>query len=271
VNILFWNINRKNPVNCLQELLAENSVDFLVLAEYPYNIEDLCQHVNTTLRTQYKAIPNISGSSIQGLINYKYDVKLLTEDSHHRLIIISTTDYELIAAMVHARSKQQTTPATQRIGLSIIYNDIANHENELNCKNTIAIGDFNVSPFEDIYVSASGMHAIPFPDAVQKENRVILGQSYQKFFNPTRRLLGKNNAPYSTYYYNNSGEDCNYYWYMFDQVIIRPTLMNAFDEESLKIITGTSNYSLLTKNNTPDKTLYSDHLPLFCRLKEDLI
>jgi len=38
MNILFWNTNRKNPENivaCLCELLSENSVDLLVLAEYP--------------------------------------------------------------------------------------------------------------------------------------------------------------------------------------------------------------------------------------------
>jgi len=271
VNILFWNINGKNPVGCLQELLVENGVDLLVLAEYPCDIKLLCQHVNMTSCLQYKAIPNIGIGAVQCLINCEYDVDLLTEDDHYKTITVSTGNYELLVAMVHARSKLRADSVTQMIGLSKLYNDISTHEDVLNCKKSIAIGDFNVSPYEEAFVSASGIHAIPYPDAVKKESRMIFGQVYQKFYNPTWRLLGKRDAPYTTYYYDRSGQACNIYWHMFDQVIIRPTLIKAFDEESPKITAHTTNHRLLRKNNTPDKINYSDHLPLFCSFKEDLI
>ena len=272
MNILFWNINGKSPEDCLQELLTENNVDLLILAEYPYNIDNLCTQVNAVSCVPYKAIPCISGRTrIQGIINIKYDVELLTEVNHYRLVKITATGYELIVAMIHARSKRHSNSDTQKLGLTYFYNDIVAHEDAQNINNTIAIGDFNVSPFENACINASGMHAIPFPDAVENDNREVMGKMYRKFYNPTWKLFGNRSAPYTTYYYDNSGEDCNFYWYAFDQVIIRPALMEAFDEESLRIITGTKNHNLLKVSKTPDKMNYSDHLPLFCSLKEGLI
>jgi len=111
------------------------------------------------------------------------NVELLPEFnpySHYLLVQVWTADYEMIVAMIHARSKLRSDSNTQRIGLSHFYRDIAIQENELNCKNTIAIGDFNASPFENACICASGMHAIPFPDAVKNTKRRIDGREYQK-------------------------------------------------------------------------------------------
>ena len=140
-----------------------------------------------------------------------------------------------------------------------------------NCKNTIAIGDYNANPFEESCISAAFMHSTPFyEEIVDKHTRTIQGKVYQKFYNPTWKFFGNKKAPYATYYYDNSGQMENYCWNAFDQVLIRPTLMRAFDEENLKIITETQTHSLID-GGKPNKTAYSDHLPLFCVLKEELI
>lgn len=54
---------------------------------------------------------------------------------------------------------------------------------------------------------------------------------------------------------------------MFDQVIIRPKLISAFEEDSLCIITETTNHNLLKKDK-PNADNYSDHLPIFFNFNE---
>jgi len=280
MNILFWNAgmsktrakNFENVTNCIHELLLENSVDLLILAEYPYDIQNLCQTSNTISHMQYKPIPNNEGCKrIRGIINYKYNIDIVREQSNYQIAKIKTSLYDMIVAMFHGRSKTRSSGETQAMGISHFYNDIVIEEQKFTSAYTIAIGDFNVNPFETACIGASGIHAIPFRDAVEcKSTRQIFGREYQKFYNPTWKLFGNTEAPYTTYYRDNSGEDVNFYWYALDQVLIRPSLIKAFDEKSLKVISQTRNHCLM-KNGKPDKLNYSDHLPLLCALKEDLM
>jgi hypothetical protein len=147
--------------------------------------------------------------------------------------------------------------------------DIRNNEDKYHTYNTIIIGDFNSNPFEPACISGSALHAIPFAKETVKNTRVIQGTEYRKFYNPCWKFYGKRDVPYTTYYYDNNDMN-NYYWNVFDQVIIRPQLINAFKDESLTIISGIKNHELL-KSNKPDKNNYSDHLPLFCSIEEGKI
>ena len=156
--------------------------------------------------------------------------------------------------------------------LGEFHQDLRRCEANHGCENTIVIGDFNVNPFEKACISARNMHAIPYKEEVfDRNNRVVNERPRSIFYNPTWKFIGRTAPPYTTYYSNQSGKAINYYWYSFDQVIIRPQLIRAFDEEKLAIITATGNHSLTKKGNKPDETKYSDHLPLFCVLKEELI
>jgi len=50
---------------------------------------------------------------------------------------------------------------------------------------------------------------------------------------------------------------------MFDQVLIRPSLLDRFSNDSLEIVEEFGDYSLLSSDNgVPDKTRASDHLPI---------
>ncbi|AUD07460.1 hypothetical protein CWM47_24360 [Spirosoma pollinicola] len=58
-----------------------------------------------------------------------------------------------------------------------------------------------------------------------------------------------------------------YEWNLFDQVLIRPSLVTNFVKNSLEIIKTDGVSSLVTKRNLPNQKTYSDHLPLFFTLK----
>ena len=72
--------------------------------------------------------------------------------------------------------------------------------------------------------------------------------------------MGNNkNVCKGTYYYATSTK--SYYWYTYDQVILRPELINRFNIDKLNIITEINNKSLINKG-IPNKKEISDHLPI---------
>jgi len=57
-------------------------------------------------------------------------------------------------------------------------------------------------------------------------------------------------------------------WYMFDQVLIRPDLLDYFDIQDLRILTSDGDTNFLSRNGIPRKEI-SDHLPLIFKLNLD--
>jgi len=168
--------------------------------------------------------------------------------------------------MIHNSSGLYASPETRMNNLMLLYHDIHAEEKKYDTYNTLIIGDFNIDPFDRSFIAANTVHAIPFLEEAKRKSRTVNSIEYRMFYNPTWKFLSKRDIPYTTYYYN-TGDIVNYYWHMYDQIIIRPQLIDAFVDESLMIIEGTINHKLIN-SNTPDKSVYSDHLPLFCELKE---
>lgn len=274
MNVLFWNTfrtrNKGNIDNCIMDLVSEKGCDIIILAEYLEPIVNLCNMVNTDSELEYKPIPNYSGcDKIKGIINAKYAIESIQEQARYQIVKIETMAYKLLIGMIHNVSAFHNSKETQAVILEQFSCDINEAEKSQSIKNTMVIGDLNVNPFEPACIAANTLHAIPFAEEVEKTTRIVVGKEYQKFYNPTWKLLGRKEIPYATYYYSNS-DAVNYYWHMFDQVIIRPRLIPAFFEESLSIIIETENHKLL-KGGKPDMESYSDHLPLFYEMKEERI
>jgi hypothetical protein len=102
-------------------------------------------------------------------------------------------------------------------------------------------------------------------------NKTVLSKSRQVYFeekayfyNPTWYLHGNPKLNIMGSYYLHSNEPTNYFWNLFDQVIMRPSLIEYFNLDELSLITkiNTSERSLLNQNGRPNKVNYSDHLPL---------
>jgi len=238
----------------------------VVLAEYNKNIMSLRQQGNN----HFVPIYNTSGY-IKAMINSKYGVvDTLRDQSLYMIVKIKSLTYTLIVGMIHNNSKLFYDDADLEMRLKEFHDDLCQCEREHNCSNSILIGDFNVNPFENACIGANNLHAIPFKEEARRTSRRTNSKDRLMFYNPTWKLFGNAEPPYTTYYYNRSGKNVNYYWYALDQVIIRPRLIDAFDEDKLVIIKSTKNHTLI-KNGKPDKINYSDHLPLLCSLREEII
>lgn len=251
-------------------MITEHKCDIVALAEYNEPIDNLCDSINKDSSVKFKHLSLTKGcKKITGIINAKYTVEIVQEHARYQIAKIETTWYTLLFAAIHNVSNLHGEKERQEALLKEFHADILSAEDRCKTKNTVVIGDLNINPFEPMCVRADILHAIPYPEEVEKPTRIITDKEYHKFYNPTWKLLGKNEIPYATYYYKKGGI-VNYYWYMYDQVIIRPCLLNSFDCDSLDIIIKTENHSLL-KNYRPDANNYSDHLPIFCKLREEKI
>jgi hypothetical protein len=123
------------------------------------------------------------------------------------------------------------------------------------------VGDFNLDPFDQALVSTNGFHAVLSRAVAARQQRKVSGKSYDFFYNPMWGRMGDgSHGPPGSHYYS-STEHVAYFWHSFDQVLLRPSLLHEFDDQSLMVLTHIGKESLL-KHGIPDKVKYSDHLPL---------
>lgn len=156
----------------------------------------------------------------------------------------------------------------RQIVIQSILESIHIHEAKIGTNKTIIFGDMNEDPYEKGCLSALCFHGLPNSVDVKKESRIIEGQSFRMFYNPTWNLFGDFTSPAGTYYYSGSNPTESF-WHIFDQVLISPCLIERFVNDSLKIITNAGSISLLNRNGHPN-TQYSDHLPIIFEIEEDI-
>ncbi len=88
----------------------------------------------------------------------------------------------------------------------------------------------------------------------------MAGRPYRFFSNPMWGCFGdRTPGPPGTYYYPRGS-----YGHLFDQVLLRPALMDALTE--LRILEDDGVESLLTDRKRPRASQASDHLPILFRL-----
>lgn len=267
MNYLFWNTyNNKNINPILKEIIKEYKCDVVALAEYKADDEELLKDLQKDGINLYK-VKQIACKRIHLFTKYipekinhlpdstRYTIKEIPHDTLRSTII----------AFIHLPSKLHSDNDTHKIQLAELKRDIEDVEKKLKQNNTVIVGDFNVNPFEEAVVSASGLHSINSKRDAKRYSRKIYERDYSMFYNPMWQLLGDKKLPAGSYYYNSSSY-INYFWNIFDQVVIRPNLIENFNEEKLVIIDKVRDYNLLDKNNKPDKNI-SDHLPIFFEIK----
>ncbi len=273
---MFWNTfknsNKSNINKCISEIIIEKSCDIALFAEYPSEqISKLCNSINLQAYQSYKLIPSFGGCShICGLISNRYkNVTVLHEDNRYAIYKIEIATGIILIAAIHNVSKMSNGTLDQLDILQRIQSDLINQETKFETKNSIIVGDFNINPFEEISVSSNSLFAIPYREELKNTTAVRQGVKREKFFNPSWKFLSNQKPPYASYYYSNSSS-VNYYWNMFDQVIIRPELVSAFNMDVFSIITETKTCQLML-NGKPNKNSFSDHLPIFFNIKEEKI
>lgn len=261
---VFWNTNKNTSINqYIVSLVKEREVDLIVLAEYEADSKELLNSINESGRFFNKFFTEGTNKIVilgEGMITCPYE-----QDNNFSIQLINQS---IILCAVHLPSRlYYNSEENRRVIARRIVEKLIHIEKDAKTNKTIILGDINSNPYDKTCIYKDCFCALPSAKDSQRKMSKYAGQNFWMFYNPMWNLLGDFNGVPGTYYYSGSGID-NTYWYMLDQVMIRPELVDLFIKDSLEIITDISGKSILTHKGIPKKEI-SDHLPLFFEIKEE--
>lgn len=272
MRFLFWNICKKSILKEIVSLVLIEDIDVLLIAEFPndMNPEELRKEfLYKGVKFDY-IIPYFHRNKVK--VYTRFRSSLITNIQDENIISAKSIYSPIIEENItlitcHLPSKINKSEANQSEIASDIIDFISSVENYCNHQRTIVCGDFNMNPFEEAFVKAKGFNAVMSKSIAGKKKRIVSGKEYPFFYNPMWSFFGDfgYGEVSGTMYYNTS-DHINYYWNIYDQVLVRPELIPYFDESKLNIVTNIGSVNLLSSNGLIDKTNYSDHLPIIFEL-----
>ena len=261
INFLYWNAKNNNISAYIVDACVENAVNLLILVEHKnIDIEYLIRKLrDNNLFFEVERIDK--DSRILLLHNTKKQVNIIKESKYYSVFIIKDKSELYLIFALHLPSRYAEERSDLNMYAAQVKREFEQIEEERNTEKSIVVGDFNMNPFDDGMVSALSFNAVMCPNIAKKISRKVLDEERKFYYNPMWHLMGNALNPCKgTFYY--PSETKSYYWYTYDQVIIRPEIIEKFDIDKLKIIDSISNNSLVSVNNIPNKSLISDHLPI---------
>ncbi|HVI06909.1 MAG TPA: endonuclease/exonuclease/phosphatase family protein [Candidatus Binatia bacterium] len=258
---LFWNLNNRPIPQLVKKAARGNDVDVLVLAECDLSIGSLLTELNAET-PDFQFAPG-QCERIRVFTRFRAAFLAPLFESDHisiRRLRLPLRD-EILIVMAHLPSKMHSSPGSQRTECSLLARNVLEQEATVGHKRTIVIGDFNTNPYEHGFVATDGLHAVMSKSVALRGTRRVSGRDFDFFYNPMWSCFGDiGDRPSGTYYYDKA-EHVNYFWHMFDQVLLRPTLLGGFSD-SVRILTEAGETHLLDGSGRPDTKNASDHLPI---------
>ncbi len=264
VCLAFWNVKRTTASHLISELCAENAVDVLLLAENVISVPSLLREINRNALHAYISPFNPS-SKITILTRYPIDTLTLVSDDNGIAIrqLRPPIGPPLLIIAVHLPSKLHRSGPEQTIHALRVASAIRAAEIQTGNVNSLVIGDFNMNPFEDGMTAADGMHAVMDQTLARSLDRVVDGTTRSFFYNPMWSRLGDDSeGPPGTYFRH--GGQLSLFWHTFDQILLRPSLLDYYSKSGLKVVTRIGDLDLMTKSQI--NASISDHLPILISL-----
>lgn len=252
--ILFWNIKARDLRRELKLLCDEYDPEVLILAESSLKDSTVSLSLNVGRESLFSSDINIS-KRIKIYSRYGPERLKLVRDEEFFSIreLVPYLGPPLLIVAVHLPSKLHATQLDQFTAAQRLSTAIREAESGSMKKNTVVIGDFNMSPFEDGMVGASALHAVLDRKIAKRQSRIVKSEKYPFFYNPMWGRLGDLTVgPSGTHRYNKAVE-INHIWHTYDQVLLRPDLIDYFSPEDVTV---------------PEQS-GSDHFPIFINLRTE--
>lgn len=271
MRFLFWNIKKKNNFfNLIADLVHEKGIDILLIAEYPdVDSLDLLRMINRDNVDFFYIQPFVPTDKVK--IYTRLNPRLIRnvdDDSglSAKAIYSPLLGDPISLVTCHLPSKLNKSEANQSERAEDIRIFVENLEERHGHRRTIICGDLNMNPFDEGMVKARGLHGVMEKNIAKNVSRIINKKEYFYFYNPMWGFLGDSGCGQvsGTMYYNPS-EPITYFWHLYDQVLVRPDLIDRFESNELHIITQISSVSLLTSKGLLNQE-FSDHLPIMFNL-----
>ena len=262
-------MNGRDMAERTRRLAVNYGVDVLMLAECAASSAEMLAALNGD-ETQYSDA-NAASICERILVFTRFDEDFIKPIHESERLTVRSLKLpgaqEILLAVAHLPSKLFRNDADQDEGCGVIARQLEEVEIQAGHSRTVLVGDLNVNPFQHGAVSAAGLHGVMTRETALRGTRKVEGRPYKFFYNPMWSLLGDaSKGPAGTYYYG-KGSYIVYYWHMFDQVLIRPELLDSFRNEDLAIIDNDGEMPLVNKKGRPDRASGSDHLPIIFKLE----
>lgn len=278
LSILFWNLRGNETATWdkrgpdlrtrLARLTKALNIDVLLLAESGFDPADIVDALNIGSDEAF-CFPASNSHRIQLFTRLPAPaiIDQFNDSSDGRLTIRNLTPssgHPILLAVLHFQSQMHWTRDEQALQTTVVQQDVGQTEDLVGHQRTVLIGDLNMNPFDLGLIGAQALNAVMTRDLAQREERTVAARPYRFFYNPMWGCFGdRTPGPAGTCFYSASGPG-GYFWNMFDQVLLRPILMDRLTE--LRIVDGDGQESLLTERGRPRAAELSDHLPLLVRL-----
>jgi len=265
---LFWNLNAKPRSEIIANLARRHDVDVIILAECSIPPVVLLSELNR-FETLYHYSEQVACSEIELYTKFPGSfIRPIHEEDRLTVRHMQLPGLlDILLAVVHFPSKLRWSGDSQAFECHELAGSLKEAENRVGHSRTVLVGDLNMNPFETGVVSANGLHGVMARKIAEKGTRIVRGRQYRFFYNPMWSLLGDASpGPPGTHFYGAAEHTC-YFWNMFDQVLIRPALLDRFSNMDLKILDSDGRTRFLSpRTGNPDTKVASDHLPLIFKL-----
>jgi len=264
-NVLFWNAKKQQDSDLLSQMALEFDVKLLLIAELGISPAKVLLSLNKS-GTRFRFHPSVDGIEQVAVFSVfpRRCIKQRRDFRRLRILHIQPVwGFDFLLAVAHLHSKLYLTDDDQSQLYTEYSKVIHEEEDRVGHTRTVLVGDLNMSPFEKGMVSGHGFHAVNSRTKAESRVRSIVGAESRRFFyNPMWRFLGERGEhPPGTYHYSGN-RPIEFFWYAFDQVLVRPDLLPSFDDDLLKIVQSVNGESLLSRSGIPNRRKYSDHLPI---------
>ena len=266
VKFLFWNLNRGDLRELICELARAERIDVFLLVESGCPPWRIMEAINAE-RAEYKyGFTNCERLICLTRFDSRWMDPLLENDRVSIRKLQLPGRPALLVAAAHLPSKINFSADSQILEATELARMIEQVEAGEGHTRTVVMGDLNMNPFEPGVVGArGGLHAVMSRRVAARQSRTVQRQPYRFFYNPMWNHLGDARHAGGTFYYDGSEPVC-YFWNMYDQVLLRPDLLENFAPEQVRILTEVGGVPLLT-NGRPNSAVASDHLPVMLELE----
>ncbi|MDR3634831.1 MAG: hypothetical protein P4L84_13585 [Isosphaeraceae bacterium] len=280
LSILFWNLDGKphrnavqhaeNLVESIARLTLAKDVDILVFAECGVDDRRLIERLNATGLGPYDRSP-IKSRRVRVFTRLEPSTiaEAFSDPVEDRLAVIQIetgASPAILLAGVHFHDRMSIpTDVGRALATSVLARTIESVEDEAGHQRTALVGDLNMNPFEGGVVGTHALHGVMTRALARSVPELASRKLFRCFYNPMWGLLGdRSKGPAGTYYFPNLTDPANHFWNVFDQVLLRPALMDHLVD--LEVLASDGTESFITKGGRPRRAVLSDHLPLFFRL-----
>ncbi|MDB6000735.1 MAG: Endonuclease/exonuclease/phosphatase [Rhizobacter sp.] len=267
MQFLFWNVHKQNALTALDELVNATGAKILILAENDRPSEEVVAALQVRCG-HFVALPKLGCRAVDIFIDSSLgNPKSVCGSDRFSIWSFSRPgQLAFLLAAAHLRSKLYFSAHDKLLEACEFRQQIESAERAVGHQRTVIVGDLNMNPFDPGVTGAAALNAVSCRVIAAGKPRTVSNRQHPFFYNPSWNLLGDSDGNPGTYYDRPTGYVSDY-WNVFDQVPVRPSLIERFDLKSMKVLKMAGEQALVSKGGKPKM---SDHLPLTFKLRTSI-